>query len=112
MDALGPLPPEWWAKWDWEYKSHPNHFPEKNGEPRQGRIVISFDDRFECSIHDHRRDKGLETLDEKERDAFVEMIRLMLKFRPDDRPSAPRVLNSAWMKNWALPASNKTWSKE
>jgi hypothetical protein len=37
--------------------------------------VWSWDQRFEDSIQTPRRDKGMETVDEKERDALFEMVR-------------------------------------
>ena len=49
----------------------------------------------------------METLDEKEGYAFQEMIRWMLTFRPGDRPSVNEVLDTAWMKGWAIPEFEK-----
>ncbi|KAJ0164541.1 Serine/threonine-protein kinase SRPK [Colletotrichum tanaceti] len=104
VDALGPLPPEWWEKW--ETRSHKF---AANGKPKEGRLAWSWDQRFEDSIQEPRRDEGMETLGEGERDALFDMVRWMLAFRPEDRPSARQVLETAWMKNWAIPARDKTW---
>ncbi|KAI0539807.1 kinase-like domain-containing protein [Xylaria digitata] len=77
--ALGPLPPE-------EFIA--------NGRPREDRVVWSWYQRFEDSIQQPRRESGIEALDEKERDAFSEMVRSMLLFKPRDRPNARQILNS------------------
>ncbi|KAM5357520.1 hypothetical protein ACJZ2D_016182 [Fusarium nematophilum] len=105
VDALGPLPPEWWAKWE----ARPERFTE-DGQPKEGRSAWSWDQRFKDSIQRPRRDKGMETLSEKERDALFEMVRWMLAFRPSDRPSAKQVLETAWMRDWAIPECDKTWT--
>lgn len=76
VDALGPLPPEWWEKWEGRSKQF-----IANGQPKEGRIPWSWDQRFEESIQQARREEGMETLDVKERDALFEMIRSMLSFR-------------------------------
>ncbi|TQN73124.1 Serine/threonine-protein kinase spk-1 [Colletotrichum shisoi] len=104
VDALGPLPPEWWEKWETRSRKFAG-----NGKPKEGRLAWSWDQRFEDSIQEPRRDEGMETLEERERDALFDMVRWMLAFRPEDRPSARQVLETAWMKNWAIPARDKTW---
>ncbi|GJC92837.1 protein kinase domain protein [Colletotrichum higginsianum] len=106
VDALGPLPPEWWEKWGTRSRRFAG-----NGKPKEGRLAWSWDQRFEDSIQEPRRDEGMETLDERERDALFDMVRWMLAFRPEDRPSARQVLETAWMKNWAIPARDKTWER-
>ncbi|KAI0099810.1 kinase-like domain-containing protein [Nemania sp. FL0031] len=99
VDALGPLPPEWWEKWEGRHR----HFIA-NGQSKEGRDAWSWDRLFENSIQQARRDEGMGALDVKEKEAFSEIVRSMLSFKPEDRPSARQVLNSPWMKNWALPA--------
>lgn len=41
----------------------------------------------------------MQPLDTSERDSLLSMLRLMLSFRPEDRPSA---LESEWMVKWTL----------
>ncbi|KAF2969484.1 hypothetical protein GQX73_g4035 [Xylaria multiplex] len=103
VDALGPLPLEWWEKWEGRSKEF-----MANGEPKEGRFVWSWDQRFEDSIQQPRRETGMGALDEEEGDAFSEMVRSMLSFKTRDRPNARQVLNSSWMKNWAIPAYEKS----
>ncbi|KAI1123934.1 kinase-like domain-containing protein [Nemania abortiva] len=107
VDALGPLPPEWWEKWE---RRHVQFM--ENGQPKENREPWSWDQRFEDCIQRPRREYGMEALDEKEKDAFFQMVRSMLSFRPEDRPSARQVLNASWMKNWAIPAYEKSRERE
>ncbi|KAK7414473.1 hypothetical protein QQX98_006659 [Neonectria punicea] len=104
VDALGPLPLEWWEKWEGRSTKFTG-----NGQPEEGRSVRSWDQRFEDSIQEPHRGKGMETLDEEEREVLSEMVRWMLAFRPHDQPSAKQVLGTAWMRNWAIPECEKTW---
>jgi serine/threonine protein kinase len=98
VDALGCLPPEWWERWT----ARASKFTE-GGLPLEGRSVWSWDQRFEDSIQAPRRERGMEMLNLKEKDAFFKMIRWMLAFRPGDRPTAKQVLETEWIRNWALP---------
>ena len=50
----------------------------------------------------------METMDDEERDALFKMIRWMLRYRPEERPSAEQVLDTSWMRNWGLPAYENT----
>ncbi|RSL98212.1 hypothetical protein CDV31_012697 [Fusarium ambrosium] len=102
VDALGCLPPEWWEKWEARSKSF-----SQDGSPKEGRSPWSWDQRFEDSIQQPRREKGMGTLDEKEGHALCEMIRWMLAFRHGDRPSADQVLKTTWMRKWAIPELDK-----
>jgi len=101
VDALGPLPDEWWEKWGvWnEYFTEPG----AAGRPIEGRWAWSLEDRFEGWAQKLRREEGMATLDDSEREAFLEMVRWMLRFKPGDRPSAKQVLETEWMREWALP---------
>jgi serine/threonine-protein kinase SRPK3 len=98
VDALGPLPREWWKKWDARLEK----FTE-NGKPKEGRFVWTWEERFERSVQEHRREKGLEVMSDQERMAWCEMIRGMLRYRPGERWTIQQVLRSSWMQGWGLP---------
>ncbi|KAF6794256.1 protein kinase domain-containing protein [Colletotrichum musicola] len=103
VDALGPMPGEWWEAWDWRSKQF-----RENGKPKEGREVWSFEQRFHDAIQEPRRRSGLEAMSDPERDALCEMIRGMLVFRPDGRLSAEEVLRSDWIRTYAIPEAEKT----
>ncbi|KAM5474578.1 hypothetical protein MauCBS54593_002154 [Microsporum audouinii] len=97
VDALGILPPEWWQKWEARHSS----FAE-DGTPINRSAFRSWDDRFEDSIQQPRCDSGMPPFGSDERDAISSMLRLMLSFKPENRPTAKQVLESEWMVKWAL----------
>ncbi len=69
-----------------------------NGEPRRPWKV-----RFEYSIQEPRRKHGMAEVDEEEKVALFGLLKSMLAFKPEDRPSAQQVLESEWMSKWAMP---------
>lgn len=92
--ALGPLPAEWWEKWE----ARGNHFTD-DGEPnnRATSQYRSLEDAFELNIQQPRDQAGMAPLELSERKALLAMLRLMLSFKPENRPSAQQVLESEWM---------------
>ncbi|KAF6793394.1 protein kinase domain-containing protein [Colletotrichum sojae] len=106
VDALGPLPDEWWEAWEGKTKQF-----SENGKPREGREVWTFDQRFHDAIQEPRRRRGLEAMSDPERDALFEMIRGMLVFKPGGRLRAEEVLRSDWMRTYAIPEAGETWGR-
>lgn len=106
VDALGPMPDEWWERWEARSK-----WFVRNGNANEGRNVWTFGQRFEDAIQMPRRRRGWEVMGEEERDALFNMIRGMLVFRPCDRLSASAVLQTEWMRKWAIPEAEKTWGR-
>ena len=104
IGVLGPLPPEWQRKWD----AHRDQLL-KNGQPinQSQALDQSWEDRFETCVQRPRIEEGMPALETSERDALSSMLRSMLSFRPEDRPSARQVLESEWMVKWALPEYEK-----
>jgi len=102
--ALGPLPTEWWETW----KAGQDKFNE-HGEPinRPGSQYQSLEDIFERTVQRPRMEEGMPPLESSERDALFSILRPMLSFRPENRPSAQQVLDSEWMVKWALPEYEK-----
>ncbi|CVK95263.1 related to dis1-suppressing protein kinase dsk1 [Fusarium mangiferae] len=98
VDTLGILPDEWWNKWE----ARSRWFME-DGSHKNGGCPERLEGRFDSSIQDPRRKRGMEILGEKESHAFKEMIRWMLSYSPGDRPTAEQILKTDWMKYWAMP---------
>ncbi|KAF5688352.1 kinase domain-containing protein [Fusarium denticulatum] len=98
VDTLGRLPDEWWNKWD----ARSRWFME-DGSNKNGGCPEKLEGRFKSSIQDPRRKYGMEILGEEESHAFKEMIQWMLSYRPGHRPTAEQLLNTDWLKCWAIP---------
>ncbi|KAF5685783.1 kinase domain-containing protein [Fusarium circinatum] len=104
VDALGPLPPEWWEKWE----TRTNVLTE-DGQRKGGVETWPLQKRFNLTI---QREKKTEKLDDEESCAFLDMTKGMLRFRPEERMTADRVLRSEWMSKWALPLAEKAWERK
>lgn len=74
----------------------------EDGKPINREYFCSWDDRFEDSVEQPRRAKGIPSFDTRERDAFFDMLRQMLSFKPEDRPTTKQILESECMVKWAL----------
>lgn len=89
IDALGPLPDEWWDAWEGKWKRFAD-----NGQTTEGRQPWTFHERFEDSIQIPRRRRQQSVMDERESKAFCAMIKDILKFMSGERPAAEDVLRS------------------
>ncbi|KAH7194589.1 kinase-like domain-containing protein [Fusarium oxysporum] len=94
-------PPEWWdkrSKW----------FDNKGQALSNEQDIWSWDRRFRQWIQEPRKSEGMETINSEEAAALLDLLKRMLAWKPENRPQAQQVLESGWMKEWALPAYNKT----
>ncbi|KAL4887219.1 kinase-like protein [Aspergillus karnatakaensis] len=100
FDVLGPMPSEWWQRWEGRPR-----FYDENGQVRESHKMnqwLPLQESFEDGVQKWRRKFGHE-IGENETTAFLNLIRHMLSFRPEERPTAEQVLQSEWMVKWALP---------
>ncbi|PKY03731.1 kinase-like protein [Aspergillus campestris IBT 28561] len=106
--ALGPLPREWWGRWE----GRRNHFND-SGElnTRATSQYGSLEVAFELFVREARVREGMSPFGSGERDAFFEMMRSMLAFRPEERLSAQQVLEAEWKVKWAVPEYEKIRSE-
>lgn len=102
VDTLGILPPEWWKRWEGRQDKFTG-----DGMPINRNPFRSWEDRFEDSIQQPRKDAGMPLFDMTEKKAISQMLRPMLAYRPEDRPSTKDILESKWMVEWALPEFEK-----
>jgi hypothetical protein len=58
---------------------------------------------FEEGVQRYRRMDEMGEFDKEETSAILDLLRWMLAFRPEDRPTAEDVLKSERMVKWALP---------
>lgn len=100
IDVLGPMPSEWWPRWE-----ERSQFFSEDGqltEFHQSNKWPSLEELFEDCVQKRRRRKG-SVVGEEEKEAFLNLIRRILVFRPEDRPTANEVLQSEWMVKWGFP---------
>ncbi|RMZ79733.1 hypothetical protein DV738_g3261, partial [Chaetothyriales sp. CBS 135597] len=105
----GPLPPEWWER----YEDRFEWFDEAQNPTSNECDIWSWDRRFQQWIQEARRHYAMDVMDEQEGVALLDMLRWMLAWKPQDRPTADEILDAAWMKKWALPAyerAQKAWA--
>lgn len=62
----------------------------------------SLEAAYEEGTHYWRVRDKVGTLDAREREAFLDLIGKMLKFRPEERITAEDVLRSDWVAKWVL----------
>ncbi|PGH14191.1 serine/threonine protein kinase [Helicocarpus griseus UAMH5409] len=98
VDVLGKLPGEWWEKCE----ARRQWFSE-DGVRYDGDVGRPFADRFEYSVQGPLQEAGMEAVGEEEKAALFDMLRGMLRFRPERRLSAEEVLGCEWVVKWALP---------
>lgn len=99
VDALERLPEDWWARWD----TRSQYFDSQGtllDHTCKGR---DLEVRFEYSIQLPRRECGLELIGDEEKIALLGMLRAMLAFAPEERPTAASLVDCEWMVKWALP---------
>ncbi|WAO90915.1 Protein kinase domain-containing protein [Fusarium falciforme] len=108
-DLLGEIPEEWSVYG----RSQPEYWAEEDMDVtpvQSAERGFTWEDRLERSIQQSRRENGMKTMSENEKEAFIEMMKQMITFRPEDRASARELLESRWMRQWALPEVRKTRS--
>jgi serine/threonine-protein kinase SRPK3 len=100
IDMLGPMPKPWFDSWKERSK-----FFDDQGNSKEKRDLVrgSLEEEFELCVQKHREDSNMTKFDWDEAAAFLNLMRRMLAFRPEERPTAKEVLESEWMVQWALP---------
>ncbi|EEP82768.1 predicted protein [Uncinocarpus reesii 1704] len=99
VDELGPMPRNWWNRWE----KRAQFFDEK-GCPIPGRQVWPpIDQAFEEWVQKYRRDDGMGEFGKEETAALLALMRGMLAYRLEDRPTVDQVLESEWMVRWVMP---------
>ncbi|KAJ8125740.1 hypothetical protein O1611_g7898 [Lasiodiplodia mahajangana] len=105
VDLLGKLPPEWWTQWDARSK-----FYTEDGESdirlAPGRLPGTerwgWSERLEFCIQRPRRKAGFDMISEDEWTSLLAMLQSMMHFEPDQRTTTKELLQSHWMRHWAV----------
>ena len=102
VETLGILPTEWWCQWEARKKWFDN-----NGTPLEQTNVKTLEDHFEFDTQAPRRREKIPLFEQDEKDAILVLLRSMLSYKPEDRITAAEILESKWVKNWAMPEFEK-----
>ena len=100
IDVLGPMPLSWWESWE-----ERSQFFDEGRHQNEGRHVwFPMNEAFEEGVQKYRRkSKRVDEFSTEETVAILDLMRRMLAFRPEDRPTAKEILQSKWMVKWVLP---------
>ena len=99
VDVLGPLPPSWWQRWEAR-----SQFFDAEGISVQGdNMSPPLDAAFDTWVQHYRKKQNVGTFSDDEKTAFLQLLRRMLSFQPQNRPTALEILESDWVVNWAMP---------
>ncbi|KAF7520782.1 hypothetical protein G7054_g12665 [Neopestalotiopsis clavispora] len=106
MDVLGSedFPPAWRKEWEAaEDSAAEQTLPRRPLGERE--IWPPLEEAFEAFVQKYRRKReSAGVFGEDETRAFLDLMRAMLRFRPEDRLPINQVLESEWISKWALPA--------
>lgn len=108
IDLLGKPPHQWWTQWD----ARSNFYTEDGmsslklaPERLQDTGRWGWNERLEFCIQKPRRDAGFEEISEQEWASLLAMLQSMMRFEPDQRATAKELLQSDWIKHWAVNPS-------
>jgi len=105
VDVLGPMPQSWWERWE----ARAQFFTDDGRPCGRSEPWPTLETCFEDYIQKYRREEeALGVFDEKEKATILDLMRRMLAYRPEDRPTADEVLKSEWMVKWVLPAVERS----
>jgi len=112
IDVLGfhHFPRKWRKHWEQVGEKDEYADDEIPRQPTGEREMWpSLENAFEEFVQKYRRKReAAGTFEEEETQAILELIRGMLRFRPEERLTVSEVLRSKWMVNWALPQLEKS----
>ncbi|GKU04699.1 cmgc srpk protein kinase [Fusarium langsethiae] len=101
-DLLGEIPEEWSA-----YSSKRSEYWIEDVSAKDSETPIqsngsTWESRFERCVQQGRKESGMKPMSKDEKDAFIDMMKTMMTFRPEERVSAKEILESKWMKHFAV----------
>ncbi|KAI1281383.1 kinase-like domain-containing protein [Xylaria sp. FL0933] len=102
------MPSDWLVRWEKR-----STFFDDAGRPLCPEYGIwSWDRRFEEWLQELRRYCGMDVIGEDEKVALPDLLRWVLAWKPEKRPSAKEVLDTVWMKKWAVPAYEQSQEEQ
>ncbi|PGH16620.1 hypothetical protein AJ80_05122 [Polytolypa hystricis UAMH7299] len=103
VTVLGRLPSRWWEKWDSRFECF-----NGDGTPRNiEEVGPLWAERLEQFVQEPGQSRGMEEIGNEEKAALLTMLKGMLVFEPGERLTVEQVMESKWIKEWALPELEK-----
>ncbi|KAF1732841.1 Serine/threonine-protein kinase spk-1 [Beauveria bassiana] len=97
VDIIGPLPDHWYENW-----KDRDEFFDRDGQPKESRHVWpEIGQAFRNRVQKFRGEANMVELCVEEEAAFLDMMKRMLKYRPEERYTVQQVLECDWMVKWA-----------
>ncbi|KAF1820129.1 kinase-like protein [Dissoconium aciculare CBS 342.82] len=96
VEALGKLPASWWLKWETRDQFYTEDGTALSSYPRR---MLSM--RIQQHMVKPRAGRNMKCFDDDELQALEALLRAMLAFLPEDRPTITEVLESDLVKRWA-----------
>ncbi|KAJ3960761.1 hypothetical protein N0V92_002602 [Colletotrichum tropicale] len=100
INVLGKPPQRWWDMWEAkeDFFSGGEEWDENGHSPQITHVLL--EERLRVWVD--RYQKGSMTTEEIE--DLHGLIKQILRWEPEDRPTADELLRAPWMKKWGLPA--------
>ncbi|KAM0278422.1 hypothetical protein ACHAQH_005177 [Verticillium albo-atrum] len=96
----GRMPDEWWESWE----ERPKWFDDAGKALSPEGDVFSWEKRFAEWVQETRQEFNTGVIPQAEFQALLALLKRMLAWKPEDRPTIAQVLDSDWARKWGLPA--------
>ncbi|KAK2773824.1 protein kinase domain-containing protein [Colletotrichum kahawae] len=100
INALGKPPQRWWDIWEAkeDFFSGTEEWDENGHSPQITHVLL--EERLRIWVERHQRGR----MTTEEREDLHELVKQIVQWEPEDRPTADELLRSGWMTKWGLPA--------
>ncbi|PGH17627.1 hypothetical protein AJ79_00988 [Helicocarpus griseus UAMH5409] len=105
VEMLGKLPSRWWSKWEkrtnwFDEDGHKN--VKETHHQWHSNSTMNWNQRFTEYIQNPRERMGFDTFPTEQKDAFCDMMKLMLVLEPSKRATTEDIVECEWMQRWGL----------
>ena len=92
IDQLGPLPERLLCQWDQSHRYFRSNGEQFNSIVDGPNIELLQADSLETCFHDEKRCE----IDANEEESVIDMLKQILRYEPEKRPSAEELLSHPW----------------
>ncbi|KAJ0273545.1 hypothetical protein COL940_009827 [Colletotrichum noveboracense] len=100
INALGKPPQRWWELWEAkeDFFNGREEWDENGHSPQITHVLL--EERLRVWVERYQRG----SMTTEEIGDLHELVKQILQWEPEDRPTADELLRGGWMKKWGLPA--------